>query len=309
MRKSKEEGLSLRQRIKIDPEETTCSIVNFIKERLDFFNRNGVVFGLSGGIDSACIAALLSRAIKGQKMLALVMPEKDSGENSVEDAKLIANKFGIPTKEIDLTSQLESFGVYKILPRKIMEKKKIISKVARIGYRMFPKANNPFLGGLLGTNHHWMNKIQAYYRIKHRLRMVNLYYYAEQLNYLVVGTSNKSEDAVGFFVKYGDGSADIMPIAMFYKTQVKALSRYLGVPKSIVEKAPSPDLLPGITDELAMRISYEKLDLILNGIELGMDEAKVARETDTNVKTIRYVKKLMSLSEHMRNLPDKCYIN
>ena len=134
--------------------------------------------------------------------------------------------------------------------------------------------------------------------------MVHLYYYAEQLNYLVVGTSNKSEDMVGFFVKYGDGASDIMPIANLYKTQFIELSKYLGVPENIIQKPPSPDMIPGITDELALKISYKTLDLILLGIAKDMKESEIAKEAGTNIKMVRYVKNLVELSEHMRNLPE-----
>jgi NAD+ synthase len=298
--------VDLKKEIEINPERVTETITTFIKEKVKSYKRDGVIFGLSGGIDSACIAALLSRAIDRNRILALIMPEKDSSENSVSDAKLVADKFDIRVKEIDITPTLESFGIYEIIPRAIMDKKRFVSKFTEVGYKLFPKGNNPFIGGLLGTNYHWMKQVQAYYRIKHRVRMLNLYYYGEQNNYLIVGTSNRSEDMTGFFVKYGDGAADIMPIASLYKTQVRQLSRWLKVPEGVINKPSSPDLLPGITDELAMRISYEKLDLILLGLAKNMDESTLAREAGVKPKTIEYVKKLMTLSWHMRNLPEEC---
>jgi NAD+ synthase len=298
----------LKEDINIDPEKLTEKIVGFIKDEIRSFRRNGVVFGLSGGIDSACIAALLSRAVERKKILGLIMPERDSDDRTIEDAKLIADTFDIPTKMIDFTPLLESFGTYELFPGGLLLSKKTASRVIRAGYRLLPRGNNPFQGGLLGSKWGWMRYVQAYYRVKHRLRMAYLYYYAEKLNYLVVGTSNKSEETVGFFVKYGDGASDIMPIGNLYKTQVKQLSRWLGVPETIIQKAPSPDILPGITDELALKISYEKLDLILLGFEKGMEETAIAKEIGVYNKTVRYVKNLISLSEHMRNLPEKCQI-
>ncbi|MCK4585164.1 NAD(+) synthase [candidate division WOR-3 bacterium] len=296
----------LKEKIKIDPEEITIGVVNFIKDRINFFERSGAIFGISGGIDSACIAGLLSRATNKDRILGLIMPERDSDEKTVKDAKFVANKFGIKTKFIDITKTLESFGIYETLPgRFYSDKREFLGRIIKKAYRLIPNKKNPFLGGLLGGKYQWIREVHSYYRIKHRVRMVNLYYYGERMNYLIIGTSNRTEDLIGFFVKYGDSAADIMPIAGFYKTQVKRLSRYLGVPKPIVEKIPTPDLLPGITDEVAMGISYEVLDLILLGIDNGMDETRIAEESGSNIKTVTYVKKLISLSQHMRRLPDR----
>lgn len=296
----------LKEEMKINPEEVTEKIVSFIRDSLKSLKRDGAIIGISGGLDSACVVALLSHALEKEKILGLIMPERDSDDKTKDDAELIANTFGIPTKSIDLTSILESFGTYELFPGGLLLSKKTVSRVVRAGYRLLPRGNNPFQGGLLGAKKEWMRYTQAYYRIKHRTRMVHLYYYAEQLNYLVVGTSNKSEDMVGFFVKYGDGAADIMPIANLYKSQVRQLSEWLGVPECIIKKPPSPDLLPGITDELALKISYEKLDLVLLGLKKGIEETEIAREAGVNVKTVRYVNNLVSLSEHMRKPPKIC---
>jgi len=296
----------LKEEMNIDPERVTEKIVSFIRDSLKSLKRDGAIIGISGGLDSACITALLTRAIEKNKILGLIMPERDSDDKTKGDAELVANTFDIPTKSIDLTPILESIGTYDVFPGGLLSNKKTASRVIKIGYRFLAKANNPFQEGLLGSQKEWLKYSQAYYRIKHRLRMVYLYYYAEQLNYLVAGTSNKSEDMVGFFVKYGDGAADIMPIANLYKSQVRQLSEWLGVPECIIRKPPSPDLLPGITDELALKISYEKLDLVLLGIEKGMVEIEIAKEARVNVKTVRYVKNLISFSGHMRNPPKMC---
>jgi len=109
----------------------------------------------------------------------------------------------------------------------------------------------------------------AYYRIKHRVRMATLYYYAEKNNYLLVGCTNLSERLIGFYVKYGDDVCDVAPIAHLYKTEVRQLSEYLSVPEDIRNRSPSPDLIPGITDEYSLGVNYETLDQILAGLEEG----------------------------------------
>ncbi|NCP17468.1 NAD(+) synthase, partial [Candidatus Kuenenbacteria bacterium] len=143
----------------------------------------------------------------------------------------------------------------------------------------------------------------AYYRIKHRLRMVTEYYYGELNNYLVIGNCNKTEKLTGFFVKHGDSAADVEPISSLFKTQVRELSSFLGVPNEIIKKAPSPDLIPGITDEISLGMKLEILDQILYGLEKGMSEEEIKRQTDTTEKKIQYVKELIKYSFHMRKLP------
>ncbi len=301
--------MSLINELKIDSKKTADAIIDFIKKKVEYFKRDGVILGISGGLDSACIAGLSVRAIGNENILGLIMPERDSPPKSKEDSELVAKSFGIKTKFIDLTPILECFGIYSTPTGKSIEGKGLSAKLIQMGYKLFPAGKSPFIGGLLVTKHKWMRQVEAYYRIKHRMRMATLYYWGEYHNYLVVGTSNRTEALTGFFIKYGDGAADIMPIEMLYKTQVKALSRFLGVPQTIIDKKPSPDILPGITDELALGISYEKLDQILLGLKKEMEEKTIAKDVGVRETTIEYVKKLINLSNHMRNLPERWEIS
>ena len=298
--------MALVDELKIDAEKVAEQAVDFIKDKVKAFRRNGVIFGLSGGLDSSCIAGLCARAIDKERILGLIMPERDSSPSSSEDAEKVAEVFDIKTLTIDLTPILEKFGLYELLPiPEGLLNHKLWTAIAKGSYRVFPKSISPFVGGLLGTKRSWLRLVEAYYRIKHRVRMVNLYYYAERNNYLVVGTSNKTESMTGLFVKYGDGAADIMPIASLYKTQVRALAEYLGVPKVIIEKKPTPDLIPGMTDELVLGLPYEKIDLILLGLEKGMDAYAIAKELNIRRGAIEYIKKLNRLSSHMRRMPEE----
>jgi NAD+ synthase len=297
--------MSLKDELKIDPKETTEAIVKFIKDKIKAFKRRGIILGISGGIDSACVAALSVRANGNKNVLGLIMPERDSNPNTKSHAELVAKTFGIKTKFIDLHPMLECFGIYSTPVAKGLEKKKIADHLIPIGYKLFPLSKTPFVGGLLSPKYSWMREVEAYYRVKHRLRMTTLYYWGEYLGYLVVGTSNKTESLIGFFVKYGDGAADIMPIESLYKTQVRMLAQFLGVPQIIIDKKPSPDILPGITDELAIGISYEKLDSILLGISKKMDTEAIARDVKVRKRTVEYAKRLITLSNHMRNPPEK----
>ncbi|MCK4352540.1 NAD(+) synthase, partial [candidate division WOR-3 bacterium] len=196
--------MNFKRLIDFNAEQTAQQISEFIKDSMQKFGTKGVILGLSGGIDSACVCGLAVRAIGADRVFNLIMPEKDSEPKSGEDAKLVAEKYGVRTKTIDITPVLETFGIYKLLPKDIFSKRDKVAKLVKLGYSLFPKNSSPFIGGLRGTKFDFQRRIQAYYRIKHRVRMVYLYYYGEQLNYLVLGTSNRTEDLVGFFVKYGD---------------------------------------------------------------------------------------------------------
>lgn len=295
--------MGLSSELSIASELLAQKLVDFVREQVSNFQREGVVFGLSGGIDSAVICALSAEAVGSEKCLGLIIPERDSEPQSAEDAQLVADTFGVETRVVDLTALIQVFGAYDLVPEGTFTKRDAAKKIIRTGYKMLPAGRNPFLGGLLGVKMKWMRGPTAYYRIKHRLRSVAIYYSAEIDNLLVVGSSNKTESLTGFFVKYGDSSADIMPLAGLYKTQVRQLARHLHVPTRVLQKPSSPDLIPGITDELALGLSYDKLDLVLCGLQKGMSPRQIASEGEVSVGRVQYVQELVRRSEHMRNLP------
>jgi len=298
--------MTIKDSLKIkQPEKVVGAISIFIKDSIAKFNRDGGVIGISGGIDSALSAFLAVKAVGNENVLAFFMPERDSSPESEKDAMLVANSLNINLKKVNLTPILNEIGVYKLGPSprfipRIIQKKYVLNK-----YKKFQDENETtFLKSLKGGE--GIDELKrgiAYYRIKHRLRMVMWYYYAELYNYLVIGCCNKTEKLTGYFVKYGDSGSDIDPIANLYKTQVKELARFIGVPEQIIEKSPSPDLMPGMTDEFALQMKYENLDMILYGLEHKIPEAEIEKEAGVTRKDINYVKQLMDLSRHMRELP------
>ena len=200
-------------------------LCDWMEDKLTKAKAKGIVLGLSGGLDSAVVAALSIR-IFPQNTLAIIIP-CHSLEADISDALEFINKFDISYKIIDLSKVYDSF--IHLLNDK--EKKKSFK--------------------LADAN------------IKPRLRMTTLYYFANKLNYLVVGTGNKSELTIGYFTKYGDGGADILPLGNLLKSQVKELAEYVGIPKKIIDKPPSAGLWEGQTDEEEIGISYEQLDKYL----------------------------------------------
>ena len=159
-----------------------------------------------------------------------------------------------------------------------------------------------YLANLTGSSDKELCRGSAYYRIKHRIRSVLLFYYAELNNYLLVGCANKSEWLTGFFVKYGDSIADIMPLISFYKTQIFAIADYLRLPDYIINKAPSPDLLPGIIDEDMIGIPYKKLDIILYGLEKKYSLDKIIDISGATYNEIKRVIEIMDKSRYLRTV-------
>ncbi len=225
----------------MDTEALTQNLVRWIRDEVTAGGCCGVVVGVSGGIDSAVLTVLCQQAFP-QNTLGVILPCHSQPEDRAH-ALLVAERFGIPTKEVVLD------GVYDLLLR-------TLPGVAVSGERQrMVRAN-----------------------LKPRLRMVALYYLANQLGYMVAGSSNRSEITVGYYTKYGDGGVDIMPLAGLVKSQVRELARFLGIPEAVIDKPPSAGLWPGQTDETEMGMSYEDLDrYILTGRAPGEVRSKVER--------------------------------
>ncbi|MGB9793289.1 MAG: NAD(+) synthase [Thermacetogeniaceae bacterium] len=299
---------NLQAEMEIDCAAVASLLTQFIAAKMEELEREGVILGLSGGIDSAVVAALCQRAVGPDRVLALVMPEKDSRKENFHDALTLAEDLGINARVIDLTNWLKELDAYHLFPlTKFPLFGKLQEGIMKAAYSYYRKktGETPFSSSLLGFRDKdfasYLKTGNAYYRLKHRLRMVLLYLYGELENRLVVGCANKTEYKIGFFVKHGcDDAADIMPLLDLYKTQVKALAQHLGIPERIIEKAPSPDILPGINDEDAIGLSYKELDLILLGMEKGWSEAEISYTIGIKKEKVEYVKSLIQKSDHMR---------
>ncbi|MCW3133553.1 MAG: NAD(+) synthase [Methanophagales archaeon] len=239
--------------------ELASRISEWIRERVKEAGAKGVVLGMSGGLDSSVTAALCKKAFP-DTTLGLILPCFSSKED-VAHAKMVAKKFGLATKEIDI-SDIFKFVLYTLEERKY-------DKEAR----------------------EWMDIAVA--NLKPRIRMICLYYFANKLNYLVVGTGNKSELSVGYFTKYGDGAADILPLGDLLKTEERKLAEELDIPKAIIEKAPSAGLWAGQTDESEIGMGYDELDKILLAMESG-------DLSGCNPELVKRVKQMMAASKHKR---------
>jgi NAD+ synthase len=233
--------------------ELSENLVSWIMEKVLSAGCRGTVLGMSGGIDSSVVAVLCQQAFP-QNTLGILNPCHSISEDE-EHALAIAKKFSIETRKVVLDSVFDTMSG-------IMQNNKTDATASRLS-----EAN-----------------------LKARLRMITWYYFANQLNYMVVGSSNRSEITVGYFTKYGDGGVDIMPLGNLVKSQVRELADFLGIPKVIIDKAPSAGLWPGQTDEADMGFSYDELDrYLLTG--------QVSDEVKNKIESMK------AHNQHKRSLP------
>lgn len=250
----------------IDPRRTVEAIGSFLRSYVEASGASGVVLGLSGGTDSSVLAALAAKALGPERVVALVMPDAESSYESTRDAEEVAGLLGIRFLRVDITEGVE-----------------FVLRSFGDDYATAPRV--------------------AKGNVKARLRMVLLYYLANKHNMLVLGPSDRSEWLLGYFTKWGDGAADVYPLLNLYKTQVRLLGDYLGVPEHICWKPSSPDLWPGqrASDELGA--DYDVIDPILyHYVELGLGVSEISRTLGVDENLVRSIVGRISSSEHKRRL-------
>ncbi len=280
-------------------------IRQFIKDKTREFNKDGAIIGLSGGIDSAVVAKLAVESLGPNKVKALLLPEKDSNRENMKDALDFARDLRIDIFKVKITGILSKIGTYKVFFPYSLLPKIIKRKLSDIQQKRLTKMGleRIFLEILRSANNTDISKIRAYLGSKVRTRMVVTYFYADLWNLIVLGTVNKSELMLGYFIKYGDAGVDITPIANLYKTEVFGLAKFLKIPDKIINKAPSADLFPGITDEGSLGIKYQIVDKILLGIEEGLSDEEISDLVNEKQENVTYIRNLTIYSKHMRELP------
>jgi NAD+ synthase len=322
---------NLENSLKLSNIEDICNqLENFIRfEVKENFRKNGVVIGLSGGLDSSVTAALSVKSLGSENVLGLILPEKESSPKSENLAKSLANELGIKTETIDMTSILDAFNIYTI--RENIVKKYFNSFTKGCTYRLVVSRDAVIKGGLripfleIQDNDKLIHKfrlnpsdfstLSSATSIKHRSRMSMLYFFAEKNNLAVLGSTNKSEYVQGYFVKYGDGGVDLEPIQNLYKTQVFQLGSHLKIPENILNRKASPDTWSlEVTDEdFFYGINYETLDIIWNAKENNISLENITKLVNLDqlqVKNlISYLEKRWNSTLHMRKIPSSLKFN
>jgi len=309
--------------LKLDCDREVERICSFIVQQVREVKRNGIVVGLSGGIDSALTVALCVKALGKDSVFGLILPENESSPVSAEYATKHAEELGIRTETVDITPTLEAFGTYQkrddvirtVFPEYDSASKSKITLPADLlsteSLNFFTLKVDDGQGNVKSArlNKKMLNGIVAATDTKQRTRMMHLYYYAEKMNYMVCGTTNKTEVIEGFFVKHGDGGVDIEPLSHLYKAHVYQLSEHLGVIREIIERPPSPDTwsFEVNDEEFYFRIPYAKLDPLLYAWEHDVPVGRVCEVMDLTQEQVdrafRDFSAKYRATKHLRQLP------
>jgi len=290
--------------LKIDAPKVADKLAETILTQIrGTLKKSGAVIGISGGIDSSVCAALCAKALGPDKVLGVMMPEIESASESKSLAEELAETFGFKAIVNEISGGLEGLGCYRrrneainkvfpdfdpnkdkckiIIPSNILEKStyNVFSLVIEFADGRQEKKRMPMDVYL---------QIVAASNLKQRLRMTTLYYQAEKYNWAVVGTGNKDEHMQGFFVKYGDGGADLKPIANLFKVQVFDLARALGVPKSIIDRIPTTDTYSAevTQEEFFFGLDFYRMDMLWYGMENKIPPENAAKVLDLSVEQV-----------------------
>ncbi len=289
--------------LNINPDKEANKVADFMANQVyKVYRRNGIIVGLSGGVDSAVMAAIAVRAVGKEKVVGLILPEKESNLVSRQYANEHAEALGIEYREIDITPTVDSVGYYhwrdefikKLIPDYSTDCKYNITLPTDLLER---DAYNVYVLQVQlpdrtvkkkRLNLEAFRTITAFASIKIRSRMIHLYWEAERRDLIVAGTTNRTELILGDFCKYGDGGTDTEALSHLYKDQIYQLADYLGVPTEIMNRTPSPDTfsLPVSDQEFYFRIPFDKLDFLIFAWEHNVSPAETAKVLELSEEAV-----------------------
>lgn len=314
--------------LRIDDIHAECErIVTAIKESTIYsLKRKGGVIGISGGIDSSVTMALSVKALGNENIIGVMLPERDSSDDSTRFAKKLADQYNVKTIEENITNALDGFSCYqrrdeavkRIFPEYNPETHKMKIGIKSSGlFSNLPPLFNVTIIDKDEKEHSRrlpaieFRQIEAASNFKQRSRMAMLYYHAERLHYAVIGTPNKHEVEQGFFVKYGDGGADIMPISHLYKSQVYQLAAFLNIPQEIINRTPTTDTYSAeqTQEEFFFQLPFQQMDLLWYAFENKYDPKDVGKVMEMTpeevIKIFSGFERKIKTTEYLRMVPVK----
>jgi len=310
--------------LKIDVAAITDQLCAVIAEQVgSTLKKWGAVLGVSGGIDSSVVAGLCARALGPEKVLGVMMPEQDSSPESKKLAAELAGAFGFETIEEVLTPGLDGMGCYQRRDDAIRQvfpefNDTYTCKITIPTNVLEQQAFNFFTLQIEDADGNKQSKrmptavylqVVAASNLKQRLRMTTLYYHAEKRNWAVMGTGNKDEHEQGFFVKWGDGGADLKPIAHLFKTQVYQIAEYIGVPQSILGRTPTTDTYSSeqTQEEFFFGLDFYTMDMLWYAMENNIPAEEVARVLNLTKEQVEHgmkaIRRKIDATEYLRMNP------
>jgi NAD+ synthase len=316
-----------RNVLRLDCDRESSRIAESLRHSVrHVLKREGVVLGISGGVDSAVALAICTRAFEIDQITALLLPEMESSSDSVRLARKVCQRFGVTPKVENMTGALLGFGCYERRDRAVREAIPEYDATYRMKITLpgdLLAADSLNVYSVTGISPEGeeikkrlrasqLRQIVAATNFKQRARAAMLFYYADLLNFAVVGTPPKNEHDLGFFVKNGDGAMDVKPLVHLYKSQVYQLASFLGVPSEIVERPPTSDTYSaGSTQqEFFFRLPHDILDLLWFAWEHGVPEAEAARELELTAEQVRLAfsdfQRKIAATDYLRKPPIGC---
>lgn len=329
MQVAEELSLNIIEELNGDIENVALKLRGFIRDQVVSFKKKGVVIGVSGGIDSAVALTLCVQELGKENIYGILLPEEESSPSSKTLGAEVCESLGVSYEEVPISPILRSLNIYnqkeQIIKKTCPEYDPKIHKTSLVMPDFLNQGllNVPYIRLIKDGETVARHRLKAsdyleligLQNVKQRSRMIVQYMYAEKLNYAVCGTTNKTELALGQFVKYGDGGVDLEPLADCYKVQVYALGKLLNVNEEIMKRPPSADTWSHYTtdEEFYWRMPVQIMDQLLYAQEYQLPMKVIEKNTglsrDTIEKAWKHINRIKDSTKYVRAVPPVCYIN